>query len=980
MKTLFFTICIIVTGIIFFSTNNSTTSQNNLSIYTEDKNYAEGELIVMFKTNTDADAFAMNYRSIDMKVKEVLVKDMNIYLFEYNTKKTSSVDALLSVSRSDKVAIAQFNHTFQERVLIPNDTRFAEQWDKNNTGQTGGTPDADIDGPEAWDISTGGATIQGDTIVVAIVDGGQQINHQDLDTWRNYAEIPANGIDDDNNGYIDDINGWNAGSNNGTIPANQHGTHCAGIAGAIGNNGIGIAGVNWKVKTMPVVYGSATEANSVKAYGYVLKQRKIYNSSNGTQGAFVVSTNSSWGIDNGQPSNYPLWCAFYDSLGKAGILSAGAGPNNNVNIDIVGDMPTTCPSNYMIAVTNTTNTDLRNSGAGFGPINMDLGAPGTNILSTIPTNSYGLLTGTSMATPQVAGAVGLIYAGASNLFIQLAKTRPDSAALLFKQFILSSVDTLPSLTGITVSNGRLNINKMLQKVRISSVPVLNAFNLISPIPAVTFTSLPFGTNTYIINWDTSATGATYKFIFGNPTTVTRKISIPTGVNTLTLTSGQLDNILSGLGLNPGDSLIGQWDVWTYRQLPLNDSLKSNNGPRALTLKRGIPQLTAFNLNSPASGTTIQTTPTDFSTVNSLWTKSGQGVKYKWLFAYPNFSSSSNIKAIIQSENNGYDTIAKIRKSKLDSVAASLGAGINDSISGQWRVYAYNQVDSVSSSQTFNMTIRRIPVSNIIIGTGTANESYPLNRFYNYFRWQGIYLGSEINTNGQIRKIKFYQSNSVGGDVSTNVRIFMKSTSDASLPSGNYDSTGMTMVYQGSVTSLASPGWSEIQLTTPFTYNSSQNLMISIGRDYQVYVNTYPTYNYTGTSTTYLSRRAQSDSQYPTALVQSFNRANIQLEISLVTDINNNNIVSIPNVYSLSQNYPNPFNPVTKINYELRITNYVSLKVYDALGKEVANLVSEIQSAGSHDVVFNGNNFASGVYFYRLESGDFKDIRRMVLIK
>ncbi|MCY7361493.1 MAG: T9SS type A sorting domain-containing protein [Ignavibacteria bacterium] len=157
-------------------------------------------------------------------------------------------------------------------------------------------------------------------------------------------------------------------------------------------------------------------------------------------------------------------------------------------------------------------------------------------------------------------------------------------------------------------------------------------------------------------------------------------------------------------------------------------------------------------------------------------------------------------------------------------------------------------------------------------------------------------------------------------------------------------------------------------------------MISIGRDYQVYVNTYPTYNYTGTSTTYLSRRAQSDSQYPTALTQSYNRANIQLEISLVTDINNNNIVSIPNVYSLSQNYPNPFNPVTKINYELRITNYVSLKVYDALGKEVANLVSEIQSAGSHDVVFNGNNFASGVYFYRLESGDFKDIRRMVLIK
>ena len=111
---------------------------------------------------------------------------------------------------------------------------------------------------------------------------------------------------------------------------------------------------------------------------------------------------------------------------------------------------------------------------------MDLGAPGTSILSTIPTSSYGLLTGTSMATPQVAGAIGLIHAGASSIFMNLVKNDPDSAALLFKKFILSSVDTIPSLTGITVSNGRLNINKMLQKVKITNVPVLNPFSLRTP--------------------------------------------------------------------------------------------------------------------------------------------------------------------------------------------------------------------------------------------------------------------------------------------------------------------------------------------------------------------------------------------------------------------------------------------------------------------------------------------------------------------
>ena len=387
------------------SLNDSASSQNNFSHFYEDKDYVEGDILVMFKSRIDAGTFVKNFESINLREKEVLVADMNIYLFQYDITKSQPVDALLSVMKNTDVAIAQFNHHVRERVINPNDTRFIEQWDKHNTGQSGGTPDADIDAPEAWGISTGGITAMGDTIVVAIVDGGQQVAHQDLDTWRNRAETAGNGIDDDNNGYIDDINGWNAANNNGTIPANQHGTHCAGIAGARGNNSLGVAGVNWKVKTMPIVYGSSPtfEQSVVKAYGYALKQRKIYNQTNGTQGAFVVSTNSSFGVDYGQPSNYPLWCAFYDSLGMAGILSAGAGPNLNINIDIQGDIPTTCPSNFMIAVTNTTRTDARNSGAGYGPINMDLGAPGTSILSTVPTNSYSSLTGTSMATPQVTG-------------------------------------------------------------------------------------------------------------------------------------------------------------------------------------------------------------------------------------------------------------------------------------------------------------------------------------------------------------------------------------------------------------------------------------------------------------------------------------------------------------------------------------------------------------------------------------------------
>jgi hypothetical protein len=1033
LKTFYFILAVTAAVVFLFSSNNKINSSNDISNYTEDKDYIQGELIVMFKSNEEASSFTENYRSIGLEIKEVLVKEMNIYLFVYDTEKSAPVDALLSVMRSDKVAIAQFNHTFKERAVTPNDTRFAEQWDKNNTGQTGGTPDADIDAPEAWDLSTGGTTVMGDTIVVAIVDGGQQIDHPDLETWRNWAEIPSNGIDDDNNGYIDDINGWNAGSNNGTIPANNHGTHCAGIAGARGNNNLGIAGVNWKVKTMPVVYGSATEANAVKAYGYVLKQRKIYNSSNGTNGAFVVSTNSSWGIDNGQPSNYPLWCAFYDSLGKSGILSAGAGPNNNVNIDVVGDMPTTCPSNFLIAVTNTTNTDAKNSGAGYGQINMDLGAPGTIILSTIPTSSYGLLTGTSMATPQVAGAIGLIYAGAGINYIQLSKTNPDSAALLFKKYILSSVDTIPSLTGITVSNGRLNVNKMLQKVRVSNVPVLNPFALRTPASGVTYTSLPSGTAQFAFNWDTSATGASYRFVFGSPLSSPRKISISSAVNSLTLTSAQLDNILAGLGLNPGDSLTGQWDAWTYRQLPLNDSLKSNNGPRAITLKRGIPQLTAFSLLFPVSGATIVTSPFNTSTVNISWTRSGQGVTYKWKFGSP---SLSNVRLSFPSNNSGYDSLLTVSNNSLDGILQGLGLNAGDSLSGQWSVWAYNASDSVKASQTYSITFKRQSRGDVVVvydstlalcrnsrdsivnnlsSMGATFDLYNRNSntgsssvsFRGYKKVILLGEGTSVMSNTLKDSLKSYLA-SGGNSVSTKSKLiifsedigyhldrtgstyidtsFARSTlgfqfvADRPGSSGNLGLTGV-FINQGMSDSTSGP-WPDVlkksqslpssQLFNLYKYRlyaDSMNATGRIGNNYNVAV--------FGVDVESLVRAF--DSQSGSSVYRVLNGA-MKFVDEIPTGIPGEQTSLIPVSFSLNQNYPNPFNPVTKIKYELPSANFVTLKVYDLLGKEVSLLVNEKQSAGRYEVEFSALNLPSGAYFYRIEAGEFVEIKRMILLK
>jgi len=464
-RILIFAVSLITVLILILSLNSeNTTGQDNFLSFYDDKNYKEGELIVMLDENVNVEHFTNEFSDIDLHPKQVIFKDYNIWLLEYNTSKSQPVDALLSVMKKKEVRVVQFNHYIQLRQTFPNDTRFNEQWNMHNTGQSGGTPDADIDAPEAWDISSGGVTSLGDTVVVAVIDNGFYLSHQDLNFWRNWEEIPNNNIDDDGNGYIDDVNGWNAYNNSGNITSATHGTHVSGTEGAVGNNNQGVTGVNWNVKVMAVQGSSTTEATVVAAYGYVLKQRLIYNQTNGLHGAFVVSTNSSFGVNYGQPSNYPLWCAFYDSLGNAGILSAAATMNINANVDSLGDVPTACPSDFLISVTNTTRYDVKNSGAAYGLTTIDIGAPGTSIMSTRPNNSYGNSTGTSMASPHVAGTVGLMFGAANSNYIQLGRTQPDSLAKLFKHYILISVDSLASLQGLILTSGRLNLHKTLQKV------------------------------------------------------------------------------------------------------------------------------------------------------------------------------------------------------------------------------------------------------------------------------------------------------------------------------------------------------------------------------------------------------------------------------------------------------------------------------------------------------------------------------------
>ncbi|MCI5082729.1 MAG: S8 family serine peptidase [Saprospiraceae bacterium] len=450
-------------------------------------NHVQGELLVRLQDDANVRDWLISKQEFNrvptqLKLRKKISAPMNIYAVTFDWTNIDENAFLQAIKRSNAVVEAQFNHFVSLRETIPNDEQFVDQWQYINTGQSGGTAGADIDMELAWDTTTGGLTPDGDTIVVCIIDGGYQITHEDLsdNVWFNYAEIPGNGIDDDNNGFVDDFKGWNTGSDADNIDVGVpigHGTPVAGIVGAKGNNEVGVAGVNWNVKLMLVSGGSGVESEVLEAYSYPLGFRKKYNETNGEEGAFVVATNASWGVDFGQPDDAPLWCAFYDTLGVHGILNCGATINGNQDIDIVGDLPTACPSDFLISVTNMNDDDVKVTSAGFGIVNVDLGAFGAGTWTTSSGGGYGGFGGTSGATPHVTGTVALLYSAPCSNLTDLAKASPGDAALLVKQYILEGVDPNESLDGITVTGGRLNVNNSMQLLMANCGPCPNPSGL-----------------------------------------------------------------------------------------------------------------------------------------------------------------------------------------------------------------------------------------------------------------------------------------------------------------------------------------------------------------------------------------------------------------------------------------------------------------------------------------------------------------------
>ena len=331
--------------------------------------YMPGELLVKFRDGTStitAEGLHSSIKAVRKKeLKEIRVQQIKL------PESIAVAEAIEHYQHDPNVEYAEPNYIIH-KAAEPSDQYFNNLWGLNNTGQNGGVSDADIDAPEAWDITTGSHDV-----VIAVVDSGIAKNHPDLsgNIWRNSGETNcSDGIDNDGNGYIDDCNGWDfIGNDNDPSDYDSHGTHVSGTIAALGNNNTGIAGVMWDAQIMPLrilgVSGSGTTADAAFAILYA-----------SAKGARVI--NNSWG---GSGESQVL----KDAIDASNALVVCAAGNSGTDNDALPFYPASYTSPNIISVTASDNNDMLASFSNYGINSVDIASPGVNIYSTLPILNYG---------------------------------------------------------------------------------------------------------------------------------------------------------------------------------------------------------------------------------------------------------------------------------------------------------------------------------------------------------------------------------------------------------------------------------------------------------------------------------------------------------------------------------------------------------------------------------------------------------------
>ena len=437
--------------------------------------FVPGEIIVRFRPHVKPESDAVidavplrDGRRVNVRYERFGGSDLVEGLRLARVPADETLDAVDALNKRADVLYAEPNYIWrkEQATQAPNDTRYGELWAMKNTGQVGfndiagqqaaGVPGTDIDAELAWGITTGDKSV-----VVAVIDEGIDINHPDLqpNIWTNPGETPNDNIDNDGNGFIDDVNGWDFHNNDKTVydgtPGDQstdsHGTHVAGIIGAAGNNGQGVVGVNWQVSIISIkVLGKdgGSTANIVRGYNYVKKMRDLWFSSGGTRGANIRVTNNSYGGPGFSRTAYDAINAF--NVEQKSVLFVAAAGNDATNNTALPHYPSDYPLLNVISVGASDRFEQMAVFSNFGQ-DVDLSAPGRGILSTVPNGGYQPSSGTSMAAPHVAGVAALVLS-----------RFPEKSAVALNNLLTLSGDPIPSFAGKIYSQRRLNAFNALQ--------------------------------------------------------------------------------------------------------------------------------------------------------------------------------------------------------------------------------------------------------------------------------------------------------------------------------------------------------------------------------------------------------------------------------------------------------------------------------------------------------------------------------------
>ncbi len=920
--------------IIFFISINSNSAQNIIS--TNGHKYVSNELIVKFKTSTNnlqkvkaeflqADKF-IGVRNIIKLYKNADNSELNkTFIIEYSSPHDPKYLAQ-TLSKQKNLLWAE-PHYVDDIVFSPDDPSYADttQWHLYT-----------IEAAAAWDVTKGNSDI-----VIGIIDTGVYWHHPDLEgnIWTNPNEIANNNVDDDNNGYIDDVHGWDFGSNDNdpTEDAPVHGTHVAGIAAAVTNNNTGIASIGFNSKYMPVKITSGSSGEFPFPFEAIR-----YAVDNGADILNFSWRGTSYSNAEQELMNYAV------SKGVAIISAAG-----NDNSDAL-----TYPASYdgVLSIAGTRIGDSRYAASNYG-VTVDVAAPGAGIYSTWNESGYRNLSGTSMSTPLTAGLAALVKS-----------QFPNYTGLQIEEQIRANTDNIDAINpnfAKLLGSGRINAVNAVSNIDAKSVRAVDVNFIDNGNGDGIFTS---GENVEIEikfrNYLSHITGLSVKLTSTDSNiTITNDNFSAGSLGTLDSISNSANkysfDISSSVPQNHELKLLlnytadGGYADYQWITVNLNPTYATQSGNDIALTINGTGALGFNNYGDPPTGG------------DGLKFKNGSNLLFEGAFMYGISSSSVMDVAHIDyltSRSNDFSNEIPFTITNGD-VADEQGRTVfNDNNAGNSKLGIQTELNSFSFANVPNDEF--ITLRYTLRNTSDSNYS----NFY-----AGLYFDLDISGGD-------YLGDTVSYDETNNFGYAFDKD-------GNPDSVfvGFALVSSdkyGFYAVLNDGSDGGIKVDDQFTKFEKWKV-ISSGLskenagtgDISLAISTGPYSLPAGgrKDIAFTIGAAYNLTDLQTVMIQSRNKyADIPVGITFIDNL--------PSKFFLSQNYPNPFNPTTNINFSVPVSGKYLLNIYNILGQKVTTLINKNLSAGKYSVKFDASKLASGVYMYRLSSEKVNLSRKMVLIK